>query len=270
MSESKVLSTLLAKAGGKRNQVPTVVGQDLVDRMALIVNHARAESDLVFPEDATVDACFDIVNSALMDALRQTGDVAEAYKIVFPRVSGRRARTPVKAATQIMEIARASHPTIAEYNREMFARVGLTITEVAKTLFSILASDRVRAGDKIEAIRLINRLCQFEASDRAPAGPSIVVPIQNVMPMGPQGCGAPERRHFDRSVDATDEGKKIRDAIFTEGGGRVNAEREQAAAPSEAAVDCKPVMCTECGIYPADLPDPWCQGCAAHAEHAAI
>jgi rubrerythrin len=31
----------------------------------------------------------------------------------------------------------------------------------------------------------------------------------------------------------------------------------------------QPVMCEECGIYPADLPSKTCPGCAAYREHQA-
>jgi hypothetical protein len=215
--------------------VPLAAVQDaeLRDRMARIVRHAVNESDLIFPEDGGVEDSFAVVASAFVDALAQCGDVVAAVKTVFPRLSGRRLRTPAKVGTLLLEVMRQAATSVGEYNREVFARAGITPVSVARVLFRLMTEDGVPANERLAAISLADRFCDLTApTAHTPGGPSVVVPVQVNTGRRGRPKGATKRNEFIEA-DITERGREVRDAIFTEGGGRVNGERKVSVSKVE-------------------------------------
>jgi hypothetical protein len=211
---SKILATISKQADRALMAPSTGPDQQLVTRMGAIVKHAMVESDLVFPDDCDIEDAFNIVVTAFMDALSAKGDLVEAYKSIFPRLSGRRARTPAKEAARLLELSRASHRSVGDYNREVFARAGVTPMLLAETLKKLIVDGATTAAEKMAALKLIIKMCQFDEPEKATGLQQPIVAIQNVLPAGRRG-------NFDAQY--TEEGKQQRDAIFTQGGGLANA-----------------------------------------------
>jgi hypothetical protein len=233
--ESLISDIVKANPPAEALPIPLAAVQDaeLRDRMARIVRHAANESDLIFPEDGGVEDSFAVVASAFVDALAQCGDVVAAVKTVFPRLSGRRLRTPAKVGTLLLEVMRQAATSVGEYNREVFARAGITPVSVARVLFRLMTEDGVPAKERLAAINLADRFCDLTApTAHAPGGPSVVVPVQVNTGRRGRPKGATKRNEFIEA-DITERGREVRDAIFTEGGGRVNGERKVSVSKVE-------------------------------------
>lgn len=188
----------------------------LVNQMGRLVKYASEESDIIFPEDCSVVEAFDIIVAVFMDALRDTGKLSDAYARVFPRAKGARQKTPAKEAAKLLELSRAAHRSVGEYNRELFARVGLTPMALAETLRRIIIGEvPAAARELLDAIKLVNRMCQYDEPEKTTQPPAPIVAIQNVLPPS-------KRQNF--KPEPTDEGRRLRDEIFKPGGGLVNAQ----------------------------------------------
>ncbi len=125
---------------------------------------------------------------------------------------------------------RAASTTVAEYNRDLFARAGVSPISIAHTLQQIILNPDTHPGIKMDAIKLADKFCDFAAtSPRAPGGPSVIVPVQvNAgRPGRPKGRG--KAQEFTEA-EWTEAGKEVKDAIFEKGGGPVNVAKQKAAA----------------------------------------
>jgi len=229
--EATNLLANITKKTAKSLPAPAVqIDTDLRERMARVITHAKDESDLLFPEDADVLDCFNIVSSAFIDNLARCGSLVDAVRETFPRLSGRRARTPAKVGTSLLELMRSASTTVAEYNRDVFARAGLSPISIANTLQHILLDPDVPPNVKMDAIKLADKFCDFAATaPRVPGGPSVIVPVQvNAgRPGRPKGRG--KAQEFTEA-EWTEAGKEVKDAIFEKGGGPANVAKQKASA----------------------------------------
>jgi hypothetical protein len=82
-------------------------------------------------------------------------------------------------------------------------------------------------------------------------------------------CGELERalEEFEAATRALPEGHEDRTKGACSYNWRMACLRELRARAARTGKDGGPVMCEECGIYPADQPSKLCPGCEAYREH---
>lgn len=220
------------------------VDQNLISRMATIVKYARDESDLVFPEDASTEECFNIVYSAVLDALSQSNDLVAAVKTTFPRLSGRRLRAPGRLGTQILELSRTASPTISEYNRDILARAGCTLSHLVGVLRSIVDDPSASPRDRLEAIKQLDKWGQYTPAAPPPQS-GAALNIANIMP---GAINAPVRRSFGPPENVVDGAEKRQRLLDGEG--------RQPAGPLPTPKD-EEVIDAEFEDVPGQLKMPW-------------
>lgn len=179
------LDSIIARAKGQ--QPSAIQGPEIPEQtraeMGRAVKAARAESDLIIPEDGIVEDLFMVVGLAFIDALTDKHDLASAYRHLFPRASQHKRDHAGAEGARLLELVKASFPSVGDFMRRFFSRAGIHPAWLVSILKQI--AEEGRDTEKLAALRVILRLMELDAPEQkinAMIGAAVIVPQINPLP----------------------------------------------------------------------------------------